>query len=61
MSKVKFNNVKIKAIKPGVSYLTADYGDYAEAQNFYVHKSLVITDNNFFGKSSCSEVIPISI
>lgn len=53
--------IKVKGRKPGKSYLTMDYGDYKEMKMFYIHNGLVITENNYFGKSTCSEVIPISI
>ena len=53
--------VKIKAIEPGNSYLKVTYSDYQTMQMYYIHKNMVITDNNFFGKSTYSEVIPISM
>ena len=53
--------VKIESVKPGRSFLRLDYGDYQEAKVVYIHKSMIITDNNYFGKSTCSEVIPISL
>ena len=53
--------VRIKAIKPGKADVKVSYGDYGEIRSFYIHKSLVITDNGYFGKSNCSEVIPISL
>lgn len=53
--------VKVKALKPGSAYLSINYGVLAEGKRLYVHKSLVITDGNFLGKSTGSEIIPISI
>jgi len=53
--------VKVKSIKPGKASLKFDYGDYQGIKMLYVHKSMIITDNNYFGKSTGSEVIPISI
>ena len=53
--------VAIKAKKPGKVFLNMDYGDYAEQKLLYVHKTMIITDNNFFGYSRGSEIIPISI
>ena len=53
--------VKVKAKKPGKSYIRIDNGDYEEGKVVYIHKSMIITDNNYFGKSTGSEVIPISI
>ena len=37
-----------------------DYGDISQERQIYVHKSHIITMDNFFGKSTYSEVIPIS-
>ena len=61
--KVKDSNyvVKIKAKRPGKVFLKMDYGEFSEYKLFYVHKTMVITDNNFFGYSRGSEIIPISI
>ena len=53
--------VRIKAIKPGKAEVIVNYGDYGEMKSFYIHKSLVITDGGYFGKSNCSKVIPISL
>lgn len=53
--------IKVKAKKAGRLYLKIDYGDYAEEKMLYIHPSLVITDNNYFGYSTGSEIIPISI
>ena len=53
--------VTIKGLKPGKVYLKMIYADTQEIKMFYVHKSLVIADNNFFGYITGSEIIPISI
>ena len=53
--------VKVKAKKPGKVDLYLDYGILKEGKILYVHKNMVITDNSYFGKSTGSEVIPISI
>ena len=55
--------VTIKAKKPGKGYLHMNYGDegMAEGRILYVHKTGVITDNNIFGYSRGSEIIPISL
>ena len=55
--------ITIKAKKPGKGslYLSHGEGEYAESKMFYVHKTGVITDNNIFGYSSGSEIIPISL
>ena len=52
--------VKVKSKKPGKVDLTINYDDYNQIAVLYVHKSMIITDNNYFGKSTCSEIIPIS-
>lgn len=53
--------VKVKAIKSGKVDLNFIQNDYNSMVMLYVHKNLVITDNNYFGKSNYSEVIPISL
>lgn len=53
--------VKVKAKKPGKVFLSLNIDDIQEVNILYVHKNMVITDNNFFGRSTGSEVIPISI
>ena len=53
--------VKVKGKKAGKVYITLDYGDVKDLKFLYVHKSMVITDNNYFGKSTGSEIIPISL
>jgi uncharacterized SAM-binding protein YcdF (DUF218 family) len=53
--------VKVKAKKSGRVYLSLNYGDYQDVKVLYVHKNMVITENSYFGKSTGSEVIPISI
>ena len=53
--------VTIKSEKPGIVYVTLDYGEYQEMKVLYVHKNMVITDNTYFGKSTGSEIIPISL
>ena len=61
--KVKDNKyiVKVKSKKAGKVYLYLDYGEIKDSNVLYIHKNMVITDNTFFGKSTGSEVIPISI
>jgi len=53
--------VKLKAKKKGRVFLSLNYGDTSTQKLFYVHKTLIITDNNFFGYSRGSEIIPISL
>ena len=54
--------VTIKSKKPGktVIYLHYKDDDIQAGKVIYVHKSMIITDNNYFGKSNWSEVLPIS-
>ena len=53
--------IKIKAIKPGEVFINIKNDHYQERKNLYVHKSMIITDNNYFGKSRGSEIIPLSL
>ena len=53
--------VTVKAKRPGVVDLNMDYGDSFSIKKLYVHKNMVITNNNFFGYSRGSEIIPISL
>ena len=53
--------VKLKSIKPGKVSLILEHDDYQNLKIIYVHKNMVITENTFFGKSTYSEIIPISI
>lgn len=60
--KVKNGNyiVKVKSKNPGKVYLYFDYGGFQTGKILYIHKNMVITEDNFLGKSTLSEVIPIS-
>ncbi len=53
--------VKFKGKKPGRVFLLLEKDDYSEEKLYYVHKSMVITDNSYFGYARGSEIIPISI
>ena len=53
--------IKIKAIKTGKVYIFFDNGSFQTGKGFYIHKGLIITEDRFLGKSTGSEVIPISI
>ena len=53
--------IKLKAKKSGVVYLGLDNGSYKEEKILYIHKSMIITDNNYFGKCTGSVIIPISL
>ena len=53
--------IKLKAKAPGKVSMYLDYGGFQTGKMLYIHKNLVITEDNFFGKSTGSEVIPISI
>lgn len=52
--------VKIKSKEPGRVSLFFDYGGFQTGRIIYIHKNMVITEDNFLGKSTASEVIPIS-
>ena len=52
--------IKIKAKKPGKAFITLNFGEISESKNIYVHKNKVITENSYLGKSTFSEIIPIS-
>ncbi len=53
--------ITVKAKKAGKVSLNLDYGNFAYVKILYIHRSMIITDNNFLGKSTCSEIIPISL
>lgn len=53
--------IKIKAKKSGTAFLRIEYEDFYETKIFYIHNNMVITENNYLGKSTCSEIIPISL
>ena len=52
--------VKVKSKSPGKVDLSIMHNNYNETTILYIHKSMIITDNSYFGKSTCSEIIPIS-
>ena len=51
--------VKVKALKEGKVYPTLQYADAAEIKILYIHKTKIITEENFFGYSNGSIIIPI--
>ncbi len=53
--------IKVKAKKPGKVEIGMDYGSIGEKKILYIHKNMVITEDSYFGRSTCSEVLPISI
>lgn len=53
--------VKIRGKKNGEAFLFFNIDDRTEVSVIYVHKSMILTDNNYFGKSTGSEIIPISL
>ena len=53
--------VKVKAKKPGRVFLSLKFEDSQNTSLLYVHKSMIITDNTYFGKSTGSEIIPVSL
>lgn len=52
--------IKVKGKEPGSVYLYFDYGEFQTEKILYIHKNMIITEDNFLGKSTASEVIPIS-
>ena len=52
--------IKVKAKKPGKVYIDILSDEYHSMELLYVHKSMIITYNTYFGKSTASEIIPIS-
>jgi len=52
--------VKVKSKKPGKTFIIMDYGEFKESKILYIHKSMIITDNNIFGKCTGSEIIALS-
>ncbi len=53
--------IKIKSVKPGKVYITLDNDDSNDSKVLYIHNTGIITDNNYFGYSRGSEIIPISL
>ena len=53
--------VTIKGLKEGRSGLNLSNEDSSYGRYIYVHKSNIVTEDNFFGKCTGDEVIPISI
>ena len=53
--------VKLKAKEAGKVTLFLDYGGFQTGRSLYIHKNMVITEDNFLGKSTGSEIIPISL
>ncbi len=53
--------IKVQAKKTGKVVFYLDHNGFQEGKELYIHKNLVITDNNYFGKSTGSEIIPISL
>ena len=52
--------VTIKSKKPGKVFMSLETdGDTLFSKSIYVHKSMIITDNNYFGKSNGCEILPI--
>ena len=53
--------VKVKAKKSGKVSLYLDYNGFQTGKTLYIHKNMIITEDNFLGRSTGSEIIPISI
>ncbi|MBR2533777.1 MAG: YdcF family protein [Erysipelotrichaceae bacterium] len=51
--------VKVGAKKPGRVFLLYENGEYQREALLYVHPSLLITDNSYFGRSRWSEILPV--
>ena len=51
--------VTIKSKHPWETFVTLHYEDFQVGKAIYVHKSMVITEDTYFGKSSLCEVLPI--
>ncbi|MBQ1306555.1 MAG: YdcF family protein [Erysipelotrichaceae bacterium] len=51
--------VRVGAKKPGRVFLHYENGEYQREALLYVHPSLLITDNSFFGRSTWSEILPV--
>ena len=55
------HKVKLKALKPGRAVITLEHGALSEGRSLHVHKTKIITEDTIIGKSSFSELIPLSI
>ena len=53
--------VKVVSKKPGKVSILLQKGEFQEIKVLYVHKSMIITENTIFGKSTFSEIIPLSL
>ena len=54
-------HIKIKGKKSGKVYINIDFGSFNQGELIYVHRGNIITTNNYLGRSTCSEIIPISL
>ena len=52
--------IKVGAKKPGRVFLHYENGKYSGEALLYVHPSMLITDNNYFGRSTWSQIFPFS-
>lgn len=53
--------VKVRAKKEGKVNIYLTHDGFQEGRMLYIHKNLVITDNNYFGRATGSEIIPIAL
>lgn len=53
--------VRVKSKESGKVSLYLDYGEFQTGKRLYIHKNMVITEDTFLGKSTGSEIIPISL
>ena len=54
--------VTIKSKKPGKVFMSLETdGESFFSKSIYVHKSMIITDDNYFGKSNWCEILPVCL
>lgn len=53
--------VTVKSVKPWKVNIWLKYDDFSSEHILYVHKTMVITYDNFFGDSTRCEIIPITL
>lgn len=53
--------INVKSKKPGKVSMYIDYDGFQTGTILYIHKSMIITDNTYFGAARGSRIIPISL
>ena len=53
--------IKVKSVKPWKVEIWLNYKDSSTIDTLYVHKTMVITRNNYFWDSTWCEIIPITL